>query len=92
MSEVKKLMDEIARLPVKPDIFKVGLIAASYQTGYIAYVIFRDNYSNLTNLGNLETHADTPEEALRSLKKNLTDLLGPCPHCGRTGPKEETNA
>jgi hypothetical protein len=88
MSEVHKLIDEIRDLPIQPKVFEVLMMASDHRAGFSAWVEFRHGHGSSGYLSRFEAHADTPEEALKTLRDNLTAALGPCPVCGRTGPKE----
>ena len=81
MCKVSTLMYDITHADIKPDVFKVFVVASDHSTGFSASVNFRSNYPNKNKVSNVETHADTAEEALENLKKELLHRFGKCERC-----------
>ena len=79
---VEELMDQIVKMDVKPDIFKLFLMRTDHTFGYNAWVDFRVNDTNPNNLKGLSAHADSAEEALKNLRDELSERFGKCDFCG----------
>ena len=88
-TEAHRLMHEITHLPVEPSVFSVSVFANDHRLGYSAHAEFRHPKGEDAPLADLTARADTPEQALRVLLDNTRQLLGPCSHCGRSGPAPE---
>lgn len=82
---IAQLMNEIIHADIKPQVFKVFLVATDYSVGFTAFVSLRSNDNGVSSI---EVHADTPEEALTNLKSELIRRFGKCEHCGNYHNKE----
>ena len=79
---VSELMNDITHADIKPDVFKVFVVATDHTTGFTAFINFRSNYTNPNGMSSVEAHADTAEDALKNLKNELLQRFGKCEHCG----------
>jgi len=77
---IEKLLREIANLDIQPSVYKVFLTHSDHYVGFNAFVDFR---TNVEGPSSIETHAETPEKALISLKNELIANFGKCQHCGQ---------
>lgn len=79
---ISDLMREITNADIRPDVFKVFLVATDHTAGFTAFVTFRSNFTNPNGISSVETRADTAEDALLNLKSELLHRFGRCEHCG----------
>ncbi len=85
MSECGDLMNAIAGADVEPSVLTISVVRGGHMSGFLASVAFRTY--NKDAVRDITTHGLSPEEALQRAYDNLMALYGPCPHCGRHGPK-----
>ena len=84
-SEAHHLMRKIALADIEPPVYNLNLSTCGHRAGFQATVSFR-----CSNIRHLSTRGGTPEQALDELLTELLDRFGACPHCGRKGPKDES--
>ena len=79
-SEVEIQLNEIKHMDISPAIYHVALYAKGFKSGFDCAVTFRTEQNAPASL---ETHGETPEEALCKMINVLQERFCKCPTCGQ---------